>query len=279
MKPFFYMLSRGLPVFMFVSILFLRCESYQEPDIQLGKSPDLPTLSLVQLKTDSNRVVVSEKSDVIFDRLWSAVGASPDRTKKGLDTFYFPKAGRYNIIWSGSFKGGSGTGQQSFSVVIPKDAVTPCTGLATLLAGGCDPTSRKCWTFSKKAGAVAVGPTPGSAEWFTSPLNGLQNEQYDDNFCFAWAENKFTYDNNGLTVDPWNGYKPVPFALPGKPQWQLIPIGPAGVPRIELPEGAFMGVWDASNVYDIVRLTEKEMIVRTPFLKGGGWFELYFEAR
>ena len=46
MKPFFYILSRGLPVFILISTLFLRCESYQEPDIQLGKSPDLPTLSV-----------------------------------------------------------------------------------------------------------------------------------------------------------------------------------------------------------------------------------------
>ena len=98
-----------------------------------------------------------------------------------------------------------------------------------------------------------------------------------------FSNNYYGFGSGGYwsdwAYDPWNGYKPVPFSLPGKPQWQLIPIGPAGVPRIELPEGAFMGVWDASNVYDIVRLTEKEMIVRTPFLKGGGWFELYFEAR
>ena len=82
MKPFFYILSRGLPVFILISTLFLRCESYQEPDIQLGKSPDLPTLSVVQLKTDSNRIVVSEKSDLVFDRLWSAAGASlPERRR------------------------------------------------------------------------------------------------------------------------------------------------------------------------------------------------------
>jgi hypothetical protein len=279
MKPSNFPLSIGLFIFSFVFLIAFGCESYQEPDIQLGKLPDLPALSVVQLKSDSNRVVVSEKSDVVFDRLWTALGASPERTKRELDTFYFPKSGRYNILWTGSFKGGAGTGRQSFSVFIPKDAITPCTVLATLLAGGCDPSSKKCWSFSKKVGAVTVGPTPGSAEWYTSPLNGLQNEQYDDNFCFAWSENKFIYDNNGLTVDPWNGYKPVPFTLPGKPQWSLIPVGPTGVPRIELPEGVFMGVWDASNIYDVVRLTEKEMIVRTPFLKGGGWFELYFEAR
>lgn len=191
MKQNFDMFFWGLTVFIFLILSLSGCESYQEPDIKLIELPRIPALSVVQLKSDSNRIVVGEKSDLIFDCFWSAFGASLERTKKEQDTFYFPRAGRYNLLWSSSFKGGAGTGQQQFFVYIPKDAVTPCMGLATLLTGGCDPTSKKCWTFSKKTGDVTVGPMPG----------------------------------------------------------------PAGIPRIELPEGAFLGVWDASNIYDLVRLT------------------------
>ena len=133
--------------------------------------------------------------------------------------------------------------------------------------------------MSKAVGAVGVGPIPGSTEWYKSPVNGLQAEQYDDSFCFALSGG-FTYKNNGLTVDPWNGYTPIPYNPPKDQTWILNPTGGLeGVPRLTLTEGAFLGVWDASNVYDIVSITDTEMIVQTPFLKGGGWFQLTLVAK
>ena len=55
--------------------------------------------------------------------------------------------------------------------------------------------------------------------------------------------------------------------------------GPNGESRIILPEGAFMGVWDSGPIYDILLLTENELVVRSQILGTDGWFDLYFVAR
>jgi hypothetical protein len=63
------------------------------------------------------------------------------------------------------------------------DATAQCDPMVSLLTGDCE-TPGKCWTFTHAAEAIRVGPTPGSEEWYKSPVNGLQDAQYDDQFCF-----------------------------------------------------------------------------------------------
>lgn len=256
------------------------CEPYTEEDISLGPLPEAPAFSVEILAESPNRVVVRDESDGFFDRLWNFQGGQPNLSKKAVDTVFFPRAGEYDITLYASKSGGNGTSSASKKVVILQDAVQPCSEELKLLAGGCGPADGKCWTLTRERGAVTVGPTPGSGEWFVSNKDGLQAEQYDDSFCFYFTDNSFRYLNNGLTIDPWKGYAPVPYDPPTDYAYTLVPGGgPNGELRIILPEGAFMGVWDASNVYDVVVLTEDELVVRTPFLNGGGWFEMYFVAR
>ena len=61
------------------------------------------------------------------------------------------------------------------------------------------------WQFSTAAGAVKVGPSPYSDEWFSSAVNGLQNAQYDDVYTFH-ADGSFTSDYNGLIIDAFLDY-------------------------------------------------------------------------
>jgi len=254
------------------------CEPFIEEDVAVGPLPAPPQFSYEILADNPNQVVIRETSTDIFDRVWSIPGARPETSEKALDTIFFPRAGTFTITLNASINGG-GTSSASQNIVIEQDGVAPCTDELILLAGGCEESSGKCWTFSHAAGAVTVGPTPGSGEWFRSTSNGLQVDQYDDKFCFYFQNSSFRYLNNGLTIDPFNGYAAVPYNPPTDYTWALTPGGGAGGEvQINLPVGAFLGVWDASNNYDIVVLTETELIVRTPFLNGGGWFELYFEA-
>jgi hypothetical protein len=259
---------------------FWACDPYMEGDIDLGPLPEAPAFSVEILPDDSNRVVIKDLSEGFFSRFWSLPGGMPNQSVLAVDTILYRKAGVYTITLYTAKAGGSGTSSAIRQVIIEKDAEVPCSDEITLLAGGCEAADSKCWTFSRVAGAVRVGPTPGSGEWYSSPVDGLQAEQYDDSFCFYFADSHFQYQNNGLTVDPWNGYQPVPYNPPTDHTWTLVPGGgEGGETRIILTEGSFLGVWDASNVYDIVVLTETELVVRTPFLAGGGWFELYFVAR
>jgi hypothetical protein len=135
------------------------------------------------------------------------------------------------------------------------------------------------------AGAVKVGPTYDDFSWFTSPVNGLQAEQYDDRFCFTFEGLVFQNKNNGASIDPWDGYKAKPYN-PGLSEFTFIEgSGINGRDQIIIPDNQFMGVWDSDNVLDIVLLTESELTVRgrqraqdgTPLPEG--WFELVFIAQ
>ena len=262
------------------SLLLWACQPFVDDDISLAPLPDAPQFNMTFVEQDSNRVVVTLQSGDFFSQLWSAPGGFPEISSKSSDTIFFRKAGTYTISVHVAALNGGGTATSSQQITINQDATIGCTDEITLLTGGCEDTSMKCWTFARIAGAVSVGPVPGSGEWFRSLVNGLQDAQYDDSFCFKFADSRFLYQNNGLTVDPWNGYQAVPYNPPTDHTWTLEPgAGENGELRIRLTEGSFMGVWDASNIYDVVRLTETELVVRTPFLAGGGWFELYFIAR
>ena len=263
-----------------IGLLSWSCQPFVDDDIALGPLPAPPPFSWQYVAQDSNRVVVSMPTGNFFSQLWHAPGGFPEFSSKATDTIFFRKAGTYSIALHVAAQGGSGTATSSQNITITQDATISCTDEITLLAGGCDENSMKCWTFARIAGAVSVGPIPGSGEWFRSLVNGLQDAQYDDSFCFKFADSRFLYQNNGTTVDPWNGYQAIPYNPPTDHTWTMEPgAGENGELRIRLTEGSFMGVWDASNIYDVVRLTETELVVRTPFLAGGGWFELYFIAR
>ena len=129
---------------------------------------------------------------------------------------------------------------------------------------------------------MKVGPTYDDYSWFTSPVDGLQNEQYDDGFCFTFEGQVFQYKNNSATVNPWNGYQAEAYD-PGISDFTYLEgTGISGRDQILLADDQFMGVWDCDNLLDVVKLTATELIVRgrqreqngTP--KAEGWFELKF---
>ena len=107
----------------------------------------------------------------------------------------------------------------------------------------------------------------------------MQSAQYDDQFCFYFEGSKFLYMNNGLTVDPWNGYVAVGFTPPTNLNWLISKgTGDAGLDQIILPAGTFIGTWDSGPVYDIAKLTETELVLRSTITNkdgtpGTGWFE------
>lgn len=56
------------------------------------------------------------------------------------------------------------------------------------------------WALSTAAGAVEVGPSPGSNEWYSSGSNGLQSAQYDDIYTFQ-TNGSLIADYNGSIID------------------------------------------------------------------------------
>jgi hypothetical protein len=257
-------------------LIAMACNPFEADDVVLPPLPQAPALSAEFLAGDSNRVVVQDLSDGFFDRSWDFPGGIPAKSKRAVDTVFYPKSGDYAITLFTSATGGGGTSQRTVLVKIPRDAAGQCDPQVALLTGDCEPAG-KCWTLTRESGAVRVGPTYGSSEWYSSPLNGLQAAQYDDGFCFYFDGSAFVYANNGQTVDPFNGYAVVNYTPPTGQTWFISKgSGQGGTDQIVLTQGSFLGVWDSGPVYDITTLTNDKLVVRSKILNTNGWFELTF---
>ncbi len=270
-------MKKSLPT-LAVLAFFAACSPFQDKDITLPAQPAAPDFSVEILAADPNRVVVKDLSTGFFDRAWAFPGGVPTGSKRAIDTVFFPKQGDYLISLHAAGEGGGGVSSASKSVQIANNAGTTCDPQLALLTGDCL-SGGKCWTFSHAANAVIVGPTPGSNEWYKSPVNGLQAAQYDDQFCFFFDGSSFVYKNNDTTVDPWNGYAVVSFTPPTDLTYFISKgTGDGGLDQIVLPAGAFIGTWDSGSTYDIASLTEDKLVLRSPLrtqsgATAAGWFE------
>ena len=263
-------------------MLIISCDPQRDDDFTLPPAPGLPHLSIQILESDSNRVVIKDLSDGGFQRLWDLPGGIPKTSNKAIDTILYTNAGQYKLTLFVSKEDGSGTTSASQTVTIFKDAPLECSPKLELLTG-CGSVG-KCWTFTTDGGAVKVGPAYGDFSWYTSPENGLQDAQYDDKYCFTFLHFVFRNDNNGQSVNPWNGYAVEDYD-PGISEFQFLEgTGTGGRDQIILPDDQFMGVRDAANIMDVMTLTANELIVRARLRDQNGvpaaegWFELVFVA-
>ena len=146
------------------------------------------------------------------------------------------------------------------------------------------------WQFSSIAGAISVGPSPLSGEWFSSPENGLDVSQYDDVWSF-YPNGEFHYSNGGSTIIPSLGYaeqavsfEPTSFVvLENGPFFggQTLDIGDLVSFELGITCGWF-GVMDSGSEYEIVELNDSTLIVVSEMQteqcqSGEGFFTLTFE--
>lgn len=120
------------------------------------------------------------------------------------------------------------------------------------------------WKFSTAAGAVAVGPSPYSTEWFSSPVGGLQAAQYDDRYIFG-ADGSFTTDYNGSIIDAFADYSEQAYGCSSAGLDFLAGGGTSGEDALVLSATEcacpFIGVTDAGLAYDIVSLTPTTLVL------------------
>jgi len=262
------------------ALFFSACDPDRDDDFHLGPQPTAPQFTAELLPGDSNRVVVNNLSDGNFQLLWDLPGGIPRTSNRSTDTILYTDAGVYTITLFVSKADGTGTVSSSKQITIFKNAPPECSPKLELLTG-CGSTG-KCWTFTTAAGAIKVGPAYDDFSWYTSPVNGLQAAQYDDIYCFTFFHYVFQYNNNGQTVNPWNGYMAEDYD-PGISEFQFLEgTGTDGRDQIILPDDQFMGTWDTDNVMDVINLTADELVLRAR-LRGQngvpaaeGWFELTF---
>ena len=276
-------MSKYLFVSFFVLLFLAACAPQRDDDFMLGSEPAAPEFALQMVEGDSNRFVYTDLSDGNLHRLWTFEEGIPKTSTAASDTVFFPKQGTWTVSLGVTKLDGSGTAFTNERVTILNNAPLACIGKLELLTG-CE-AGGKCWTFTRAAQAVKVGPVYGDWSWFTSPVDGLQDAQYDDDFCFTFTDFVYENRNKGVSVDPWQGFAPVPITFePGEFEFNEG-AGTGGLDQLIVPNDQFMGVMNADNVFDVRKLTQNELIIAARFAdqegepEAEGWFELTFEAR
>jgi hypothetical protein len=264
------------------------CKPYEEEGIVLPGAPVASISwsfidavdSLGQVDgIDSNRVELrAEDVEGSFLQLWDfGNGQTSDNQ---LDTAYYPVEGSYEVSYSVHTAGGMGLATDVIN--IEQTLELPCEGTLALLTG-CD--SQKTWKLSNEAGAISVGPAPYSTEWYTSPADGHTEWQTDDRYQFT-EDGVYLYNNNGSTMNPFDGYVETEMAIDPSTYQLVEGAGTSGEDQITL--GAFsetlcgfMGVWDSGPFYDVLEITEDRLVLHGPIQTGDcqqaeGWFTLTF---
>lgn len=267
--------------FLFLSMLLclFACRPEEDTSIDIGELPQAPEFEIEVLASNPNLVVYNITSDGFFDYVWDLPGGTPDKSTLSSDTVFYQRAGSYAITLHAAKEGGSGTSSNTKAITIEQDAEAMCEGLTSLLTGEC---MEQCWRLSPDPGSVIVGPQPFSSEWFNSP--GLDPAQENDLWCFAFEGGSFTYLNGGETFSACQGFVADPnYQIPDGLTYQVLPSASSNSDlKIILADDFWMGIEDTGPEYEIISLTEEELILLTPIkpcdgTPSPGWFTLTFQ--
>ncbi len=265
-------------LFLFFAFSILSCEPKEDMSIDIGELPAPPDFSMEASSENPNMIVLSITSTGFFDLVWDLPGATPNKSVLERDTVFYPLAGNYTVTLHAAKEGGSGTSSATKTITIDQDADIICDPTTALLTGDC---TSKCWKLSEDPGSIQVGPTPFSAEWFNSP--DIAPAQASDRWCFEFEGGKHQYMNGGVTFSACQGFVEDPnYTVPTNVTYQIIPSGTTNSEfKIVLDDGSWMGVEDSGPEYEIVSITESEMVLLSATLPcdgspSTGWFTLTF---
>lgn len=242
--------------------LFTQCDEPEDFSLP-GTLPEAPTFIIEPFEDNPNKFWVEDTSVGNFTRVWDfGDDAMPKASTLKRDSVFFNKMGEYDIKLHISAADGSGTASSQQSVTVTEDAVLGCVGNFALFTEDC---TNKCWKLSDEDGSVSVGPIPLSGEWFSS--TGLEATQLDDRWCFDAENFTLDYSNGGGTFSACQGFVDDPnYPIPADLTWTYnVGIGWEGTDRIELEQpDMFLAIEDSGPYYDIVSITEDEIVLLTP---------------
>ena len=124
------------------------------------------------------------------------------------------------------------------------------------------------WTFSTIEGAITVGSVPYSSDWYVSPSNSLNPNQYDDVYTFN-QDGTLSMNYNGAILDAFLDYSVQPYDCDGVNLLYNIGGGTSGedsftlIPNDNDCSCPFIGTTDASSTYDIVELTSTKLVLQS----------------
>lgn len=272
--------------FLLVVGLCTACDPYEEDDIDIGLLPEAPTFTLSVSPENPNVIVITNTSEGFYDFIWDIPGGIglagvPSVSLLDRDSVSYGSMGTYDITLHAAKSGGSGTSFSTQSVTIADDIIIECNEKFDVLTDAC---TVRCWKLGSNEGAVKVGPAELSGEWYSSPEDGLLAEQADDTWCFSFDGLGWSYANNGATLSPCiGGGAPISdYPVPTGQSFNVLPeSGSFADYKIVLGDGIWMGVEDSGPEYQIVEISDNEMILLTTLTPcdgsaSPGWFTLTF---
>ena len=195
-----------------------RLQSFVEEGIDLPGAPDasfdweyLYVDTAATPYADSNRVVFTSMAESGFLHFWDFGNGLTSNETDGHRVLPSERRLQCDLLrlqrgwfWSGICCGA----HCQYGRACPAKAPWPCST-------GCD--NQKTWILSGEAGAMwPWAHNPAAPSGTAALLAGLVPEQYDDSYQFT-VNGEYFYDNNGGTVNPYEGYVvselPVPDTL------------------------------------------------------------------
>lgn len=253
-------------------LAFSACNEVVDYSLE-GEIPPKPDFTIEGVDGDPNSFVVTDLSEGNFSHTWEFDGGTPATSTLKSDTVFYSKAGEYDVTLHVASETGGGNSFNTQVINVETD-VEGCQFL--FLNEDC---SRKCWKLSGQPGGVKVGPSPYSGEWFTS--DDITLTQADDLWCFS-EDGTFEYENFGATLSACQEYMDIEdYDIPAEMTYTFAAgSGQDGLDRIQLSD-LWMGVEDSGSTYDIIEISEDEMMMLAPLKPcdgspSTGWFTLTF---
>lgn len=276
-----------LEIYFIVALFLVSTIACQEGVPEIGDLPATPQFTVTSIDTNNNYVIELTNANEYFSHLISSPGGkfrnpfkSIDKTTtdKAIDTIQFLNKGLQTITVNGLSKEGGGNSLATQDVDVPKDLGAQCTEILELLVGDCTSDFGKCWTWSREAGALSNESAIGLSDWFTSPEDGLQYEQYDDQFCFTFENSIYLHNNYGASVYPFDmSFAPREYTPIGS-KFQLLEDEPIYETDHSLilvsddlaADKAWLGAWDSGPNYGIVEISEEKLVLRSAITDANG---------
>jgi hypothetical protein len=192
---------------------------------------------------------------------------------------YIPFAGDYQ--GTVTLYGNGGSIEKAIAYNVGNDDPALCNNTTfQLLAGGCE-LGKKTWRWNPNVDGFykVLNPDNPAEVWYSAPANGQDAELFNDSLVFS-MNGRYDLIDQGVTVINWSWYDEIT-GLGDKPQYNDSPGSTVayraklgndfawtvntveGKQYIEISNGGWMSFFNGQSKYEIVKLTEDELVVRS----------------
>ena len=132
------------------------------------------------------------------------------------------------------------------------------------------------WAWSDAPGALSIGPTPNSSDWYSGSLSTLAPAQQDDRWVFH-PDGKFEFLTNGVVTNPFDAYSGLSVLYgPSTWDWEIdyddmwagspvrFILGDYPIQGSSEIQCGWMGLMDTGSEYEVTITSDTTMVFVSP---------------